>query len=65
MTSRKKFRDNANNLISANRPKHIKIIEKIPGEAKITGSFRKSINLYFKKSKAKKDKWEKKYEITK
>ena len=53
MTIRKKFKDNGNNLITATRPRYIKIKQTVKKEFRIIkgNSFRESINLYFKKRK--------------
>mgnify|MGYP001235301415 CR=1 FL=1 len=61
MTLKRKFRDNGNNLITATRPQYIKTKETVGEESRIIkgNSFKKSINLYFRKSKASKINWEK------
>ena len=58
--TRRKFRDNGNNLITATRPKYIKTTQRVEEESRIIkgNNFKKSINLYFKKSKAAKIRWE-------
>ena len=59
-----KFRDNGNNLITATRPRYIKSKGTVGKEFRMIqgNNFRKSINYYFKKSKAAKIRWSK-YEI--
>ena len=61
MKLRRKFRDNGNNLITATRPTYMKTKGTVEEESRIIkgNSFRKSINLYFRKSKASKINWEK------
>ena len=64
MKLRRKFRDNGNNLITATRPTYMKTTQRVEEESRIIkgNSFKKSINLYFRKSRAAKIKWENKYE---
>ena len=51
--TKRKFRDNGNNLIPATRPQYIKTKETVGEESRIIegNSFKKSINLYFRKRK--------------
>ena len=62
MTMKRKFRNNGNNLITATRPQYIKTKGTVEEESRIIkgNSFKKSINLYFRKSKTDKIRWEKK-----
>ncbi len=62
MTMKRKFRNNGNNLITATRPQYIKTKGTVEEESRIIkgNSFKKSINLYFRKSKVDKIRWEKK-----
>ena len=58
----RKFRDNGNNLISANRPIFKKEKKQnVPRENRLTkgNTFRKSINLYWIKRKYEKNRWKK------
>ncbi len=59
---KRKFRNNGNNLITATRPQYIKTKGTVEEESRIIkgNSFKKSINLYFRKSKVDKIRWEKK-----
>ena len=54
--TRRKFRDNGNNLISATRPQHTKVKGEVSKEFRMTdgNGFRKSINLYWSKRKKEK-----------
>ena len=51
MTMKRKFRNNGNNLITATRPQYIKTKGTVEEESRIIkgNSFKKSINLYFRK----------------